>query len=225
VASSIGNTLTASVDRNLQIDEGNNVVESIGIKYDTTNSLNPLPNGTVCSAKFFGSFRGISSDYEYSKGELELKNTLAPPLMNFLESDLKFYFPLRTEFRPISEVYFAGGYELLRGYNYREFFGDSLMYYKLNYHIPIIRNVKEKALRSILQIVTIDIASETAQLNSAADFGKSYDLKSSVSLGAGCDVLLFKHINFKFDTFAGKALEPRNPVIYFILNAYSYFSV
>jgi len=128
--------------------------------------------------------------------------------------------------RPISDTYFAGGYDLLRGYGYREFFGDTLMYAKLNYHIPIVRNVKKHALRAAFQILTIDVTGETAQIGNEADFGSEYSMKSSVSAGLGCDVVMFEHINVKFDAFTGKALEAhRIPVQYFILTAYTYFSI
>jgi outer membrane protein assembly factor BamA len=219
----IGNTLTASVDKSLQLDKGNNIVESAGITYTTIDALNPIANGTRLEATVYGSFRGVGSDYEYTNGEAEIKNTHLQ-LHNYLETDIKYFFPLKTVLKPISEVYFAGGYELLRGYSYREFFGDTLMYAKFNYHIPIVANVKEEPDSFSWHILTLDFAYEAARVDSAADFGKAFNPKSSVSFGLGWNMIFLKHINLKFDTFSGKALEPRAPVLYFILNAYTYFS-
>lgn len=225
-AVSIGNTITASVDQNVKYDKGNVLVESLGIKYDTSDPLNHVPNGSVLSAVLYGSYRGTGSDYEYTKGEIEMKNTYMPLKWDYLESTFKFYFPLTTDFRPISDVYLAGGYEILRGYSYREFYGDTLMYGKLNYHIPIVRNMKKHAIRAAFEILTIDITAETAQIGNVRDFGSGYNMKSSVSAGLGSDVVMFDHINLKFDTFFGKAIESnRLPVFYFILTAYTYFSI
>jgi outer membrane protein assembly factor BamA len=225
-AVSVGNTITASIDKNVEYDKGNVLVESIGVKYDTVDILNPIPSGTMLSCTLLGSYRGTGSDYEYTKGEIDIKNTCMALNRDYLESYFKFYFPLTTDFKPISDVYFAGGYEILRGYDFREFYGDTLMYGKLNYHIPIIRNVKKHALRAAFEILSIDVAAETAQIGNVRDFGSCYSMKSSVSAGLGCDVVMFNHINFKFDTFCGKALESnRIPVFYFILTAYTYFEI
>ena len=226
IASSIGNTITASVDQHVQYDKGNVIVESIGIKYDTADPLNHVPNGTMLSCTLFGSYRGFESDYEYTKGEIDMKNTYMPLKWDYLESYFKFYFPMTTDFRPISDVYMVGGYEILRGYGYNEFYGDTLMYGKLNYHIPIVRNVKKHALRAALQVLTMDFTAETAQIGNAREFGNGYNMKSSVSAGIGCDLVMFDHINFKFNTFSGKAIESnRTPVLYFILTAYTYFTI
>ncbi len=226
VASSFGNTLTASVDNTVDYDKGNVLLESVGIKYDTSNVLNPVPNGSMLSATLYGSYCGLGSDYEYTKGEIEAKNTYMPRTWDYLESDFKYYFPMTTDLRPISDVYLVGGYDILRGYNYREFYGDTLVYGRLNYHIPIVRNVKEKALRAKFRIMTIDLTGETAQIGNARDLGNVYNLKSSVSAGLGCDVVLFEHVNIKFSTFSAKALEAnRTPVFYFILTAYTYLFV
>ena len=223
---SVANTITASVDKNVEYDKGNMLIEAVGIKYDTSDPLNPVPNGSMLSCILFGSYRGTGSDYEYTKGEIRIKNTYMPQKWDYLETYLKYCFPITTDFRPLSDVYFAGGYDLLRGYGYNEFFGDTLAYGKLNYHIPIIRNEKKHAVRSALQIVTIDVTAETAQIGNAADFGYSaYNMRSSLSFGFGCDWVLFNHFSLKFNVFAGKALEPRLPVLYSILTASSYFSI
>jgi outer membrane protein assembly factor BamA len=225
-AVSVGNTITASVDKNVEYDKGNVLVESVGIKYDTADPLIHVPNGTMLSCTLFGSYLGTGSDYEYTKGEINIKNTYMPLKWDYLESYFKFYFPMTTDVKPISDVYFAGGYEILRGYGFREFYGDTLAYGKLNYHIPIIRNAKKHALRAAFQILTIDITAETAQIGNAAEFGRYYSMKSSVSAGIGCDVVLFDHINLKFDAFSGKALEAdRGAVLYVILTAYTYFEI
>ncbi|MCB4791919.1 MAG: hypothetical protein LHV68_08530 [Elusimicrobia bacterium] len=224
-AVSVANTVTASVDKNVQYDKGNVLLESVNIKYDTADPLNPVPNGSKLSGTFSGSYRGTGSDYEFTKGEIDIKSTYMPQKWDYLEAYLKFYFPITTDFRPLSDVYFAGGYDLLRGYGYNEFYGNTLAYGKLNYHIPIVRNVKKHALRAKLQILTIDITSETAQIGNVADFGYSYNMKSSLSAGLGCDMILFEHINLKFNVFVGKALEPRLPVLYSVLTASTYFSI
>ena len=224
-AVAIGNTITASIDQNVQYDKGNVIIKSVRIKYDTTDPLNPAPNGNMLSCALFGSNRGPGSDYEYTKGKIEIKKTLMPRGWDYLESSFNFYFPMTTVLRPASEIYFAGGYEILRGYSYREFYGDTLMYGKLNYHIPIINDIKTHALNVALKLLTIDFTAETAQIGNAKDFGRYYSMKSSLSAGLGSDIVIFDHINFKLDTFCGKALEPnRTPVLYFILSAYTYFS-
>jgi outer membrane protein assembly factor BamA len=226
IASAIGNTITASVDQIVKYDKGNTLVESIGIKYDTADPRIHVPNGSMLSCTLFGSYRGTGSDYEYTKGEIDIKNTYMPLKWDYLESYFKFYFPMTTDYRPISDVYLVGGYEILRGYGYNEFYGDTLMYGKLNYHIPILRNLKRHALRTAVHILTIDFTAETAQIGNARDFGNGYNMKSSVSAGIGCDVVMFDHINLKFDTFSGKAIESgRIPVLYFILTAYTYFEI
>lgn len=222
---SFANTLTASVDKDVEIDKGNLIIESAGIKYNTNDPLNHVPNGTMLSLMLYSSLHNLASDYDYTKGEVDIKSTYMPWEKDYLESNFKFYFPMTSDLRPISEVYFAGGYDLLRGYGYNEFFGDTLMYGKLNYHIPVARNVKKHALRAALQILTIDITVETAQIGNVIDFGSMYSMKTSMSAGLGCDVVMFEHINLKFDTFVGKAMEFRPPVFYFILTAYTYFSI
>jgi len=225
-AVAIGNTITASVDQNVKYDKGNVLVESVGIKYDTADPLNQVPNGSMLACTLYGSYRGTGSDYEYTKGEIDIKSTYMPLKWDYLESSFKFYFPMTTDFRPISDVYLVGGYEILRGYGYNEFYGDTLMYGKLNYHIPIVRNLKKHELRAKLQILTIDFTAETAEIDNAHNFGRYYSMKSSVSAGIGCDLVMFDHINLKFDTFAGKAIEAnRTPVFYFILTAYTYFEI
>ncbi|OGS11022.1 MAG: hypothetical protein A2251_00520 [Elusimicrobia bacterium RIFOXYA2_FULL_47_53] len=225
VSAGLENTLTASVDKSVELDRGTNIIESVGIRYDTKDPLDPIPNGTLLAATFFSSFPNLVSLYDYTKCEVEIKNTYMPFLISYLETEFKFNFPLTTDKRPISDVYFAGGYELLRGYAYDEFYGDTLMYGKWNYHIPVVKKLKSSKIRGLLEIMTIDLTAEAAQIGNYRDFGNEYSIRASGSCGLGCDVVLFDHYNIKFDIFAGKAFEPRLPVMYFILTAYTYFSI
>ncbi|OGS20905.1 MAG: hypothetical protein A3J83_00315 [Elusimicrobia bacterium RIFOXYA2_FULL_40_6] len=221
----IEDTLSAPIGQNIEIDRGRVIMESVGIRYNTLNPLKPAQKGALMACRFFGSFHVLGSDYEYTKSEIDIQNSYIPLRVDYMESDFKFYFPVTTESRPVSDVYFAGGYDLLRGYNYREFFGDTLMYAKLNYHMPLIKNIKKQSIRTSFNVVTIDLTGETARIGNVADLGNISGMKSSVSFGLGCDTTIFEHVNLKFNAFSGKALEPRDPVFYFILTAYTYFSM
>ncbi|OGS23617.1 MAG: hypothetical protein A2297_08280 [Elusimicrobia bacterium RIFOXYB2_FULL_48_7] len=221
----IEDTLSAPIGESVEIDRGRVIMESAGIRYNTLNPLKPAQKGALISCKLFGSFSVLGSDYEYTKGEIDIQNSYIPLRVDYMESEFKFYFPITTVSRPVSDVYFAGGYDVLRGYNYREFFGDTLMYAKLNYHMPLIKNVKKQSIRTSFNVVTIDLTGETARVGNLDDLSSVHSQKSSVSFGLGCDTTVFEHVNLKFNAFSGKALEPRDPVFYFILTAYTYFSI
>jgi hypothetical protein len=217
-------TTTASVDKIANIDKGKNVIDSLGVTYNNRDVLNRAPNGTLLSATVFGAFKYLSGDYDYTKGEIEARTTAGLFLGSYLEPDLKLYFPMTTVLRPISEVYFAGGYDILRGYGYDEFFGDTLEYLRLDYHLPFVKSIWKDRLWTALRIFTLDLTAESAQIGSGIDMGNLNNVKSSVSGGFGANILVLNHVDVKFNAFAGKALEPRSPVFYFILTAYTYFS-
>jgi hypothetical protein len=223
-AVSVQDTTTAAVDKSVDIDKGRNIIESMGITFNNADPLNRTPNGSILSATLYGSFQDLASDYDYTKEEAEAKTTLGPLQGIYLEPDLKVYVPLTTKRRPISEVYTAGGYDIMRGYGYGEFFGDSLEYAKLDFHIPFFRSIKKHQLRADIEILTLDVTAESAQIGMGIDMTSLQNVRSSVSIGVAADIILFDHINLKFNTFAGKALEPRYPVLYFLLTAYTYFS-
>lgn len=218
------NTTTASVDKTVDIDKGKNTLEFIGVRYSSVDPLNPAPNGSVLGAKAYGSFRDLDSDYDYTKGEVEAQHTISVSGRDYFEARLELKFPMTTGSRPFSDTYFMGGYEVLRGYSYREFYGTAVKYGRVNYHIPLMRPIKKEALRTSFEILTLDFEAESAQTGGIGGFGGMENFKNSLSLGGTVDIILFEHYNLKFDTFVGKALEPRSPVLYFILTAYTYFS-
>jgi outer membrane protein assembly factor BamA len=216
-------TLTASTDRLLNVDQGRNTVSSLDLTYDSLDRTKAIPNGKVANAALFGSYFDLASDYEYSRGELSFTDIFQSFGDQYVELNLKTGFPLTTEKRPLSETYFAGGYQILRGYQYNELEGNMLKYMQLMYHFPLIYKLDMEQMKLQLELLTFDVFSEFAQAGPTQDFAGFENLKTSLSIGTSYNALFFSRLKVKFSLFLSKAIEAnRQPILYFSLSTYSY---
>lgn len=217
------NTLTSLPDLSVDIDKGRNTLSSVVLGYNSIDKTQPILKGQTAEATLAGAFKDFDSDYDYTRGELYFLDIFQPFGVQFVEFTLKTGFPLSTDKRPLSDTYFAGGYELMRGYSYNEFQGNMLKYMQIMYHFPLIYKFDLGQQKFQLEMLTFDVFSEFAQIGEQKDFADFDSIKTSASVGTSYNMILFSRLKAKFSVYLSQAVESnRLPVLYFSLATYSY---
>jgi len=126
--------------------------------------------------------------------------------------------------KPLTSQYRIGGYEFLKGYSYKEFYGgDALIYNNLIYHIPLIKNVEKKFIGTEIKIVTWNVFVESAKIGDRTIFDTTQDIKSSMGIGLDTSVTILKTLEMKAGIAIAQALESGySPMGYFVLSAIYY---
>jgi outer membrane protein assembly factor BamA len=122
----------------------------------------------------------------------------------------------------LTSVYYAGGYRILRGYDYKEFSGDALIYNGFTYHVPIVERPPEKILGIPLSIVTFNLFLESAKIGGREIYETAYDVKFSAGAGIGYRVVLLDRFPVQLELSAAKAFDSRSPQFYFTLSTIYY---
>jgi hypothetical protein len=216
------NTVTASIDRLVTLDQGRNVVNGVGLAYRGLDQSSGTPKGMDVSLDLYGSFLAMGSDYDYIQGEVTAETLLEGFADHSVGALFKTGYPLYTARKPLTSVYFIGGYDMMRGYSYKEFFGESLLYLQLSYNIPLVKAIEISRFNMDLRIVTLDILAEFGKVGGKEDIYLPGNVKSSASLGAGCDLTVYRTVRMKFNAYLGQAVDLRPPVAYFFVTAYTY---
>lgn len=214
------NTYTASMDNQVVLDSGRNVTQSLGAFYSTIDEGQLAPEGRKASLNISKSFGELGSSYDYTMADANLLDVLRPYDGHYMEVRLKLGYPIATAHKPLTELYSLGGYDILRGYNYKEFRGDSIIYSRVSYRIPTV--VKKEALNVSLDILSWEFMGEVGKIGSKDIFNNTEDIKASAGIGFGCELTFFKVVNTKFSLSINQPFETRLPRLYFSITAVSY---
>jgi len=220
----VENTSSASIDTFLVHDRGKNVTGNIGILYNTLTETPTLPEGEKITLDFTRSYNQLGSEYDYTQTEFEFTDFSYPFGNNYLKSKIKVGYPVVTIKKPLTSIYFAGGYDILRGYKYKEFYGNTIAYIELSHHIPLVLKKRFSLTSTSLEIVTGDISVEMCKIGEKEIFDNSNNIKTSFGIGSSCSLHLFKNINLRFNLSVNQAIDLRTPVFYFTLNTFSYIN-
>ncbi|MCX5782165.1 MAG: BamA/TamA family outer membrane protein [Elusimicrobia bacterium] len=216
------NTSTSSTGTMLILDKGRNIVGEIGIYNSDLDESRSIPRGGSRSLKIENSLKNLGSDYNYSQMELNIRNYFTIYKRQYFEYDLQASYPLSFDSKPLSAIYYAGGYKVMKGYNYREFSGNSIIYNSVKHNIPIAGIGYEKFLGIEYSIVTWNIFAEGVKIGGKEIFSGVQDAKYSVGSGLGYTLILFKKLPVKFEVSMAKAFEPRGPKMYLTVSTLYY---
>jgi hypothetical protein len=132
-------------------------------------------------------------------------------------------YPLSLVNRPLSSYYYAGGYRILRGYKFKEFRGDALIYNNITYHIPVANIESESFLGVPLSIVTWNLFTEQVKIGDKSIFSGIYGIKANIGTGFGYRMMFFGNFPVQLDFSVAKALEGgRLPEYYFTVSTVYY---
>lgn len=214
------NTSSASIDTLLIHDRGRNVTGNIELSHNSLDENPTLPTGQKYAINFTRSYDVFGSEYDYTQSEIEAVNFSYPFGNNYFKTKIKIGYPVAIIKKPLTSVYFAGGYDIMRGYSLKQFYGNSLIYVQLNHHIPFM--LKKAFSDNALEIITGDITFETCKIGEKEIFDTAENIKSSFGIGSTCYLKLFKNVNLRFNLSINQAVDSTNPIYYFTFNTFSY---
>ena len=214
------NTYTASLENQLVLDSGKNITQSLGAHYSDFEGENELAVGDMISVEVSKSFGQLGSNYDYTQADAELLDISRPFDGHYIETRLKIGYPLATLKKPLTEIYSLGGYDMLRGYGYKEFLGDGMVYAQLKYRKPFV--LKKEALNASLDVVSWETNFEAGKIGGNDIFNSVSGIKASAGAGFGCVLTLFKAVSVTFSVSLNQPLEFRAPHPYFTFTAVSY---
>ncbi len=205
------------------IDEGHNLVGEAGLFNSTVDLTKAMPTGGARSLDIQRSFQNLGSDYDYCQEEITLRQFARIIDKHYIEYNLLVGYPLTLNTRPLSSVYWLGGYKNLLGFDFRQFQGFAEIYNRLKYTIPLSGEGHAKVLGMDFTIVTIDFFAEAAKIGGKEIFtgiqGGLYDAGASVSYTS---VLLYI-LPLKFQLVAAKAFESDETTrFYFLISTLNY---
>jgi hypothetical protein len=126
-------------------------------------------------------------------------------------------YPLYTVKKPIYAIYYAGGYQILKGYDFKEFFGDSIVYDKISYNfsLPLSKNLNFLGIS--FSILTLKFYLENAKLGDENIFYNLDNIKSCLGSGVEYNVTFFKILPMKLEIVLAQAIDNRSPKLYFTI--------
>lgn len=216
----IGNTYTISLDTNVALDQGRNVAQIVSLQYEYEDKKSAIDRKQKMSFDITRAFQYLGGEYDYTQLDFSWDETSRPVERHYVETNIKLGYPLNCIKKPLTEYYWLGGYEMLKGYTYKQFRGDALAYAQFKYRIPIIQ--KRDMPKIHLDIFSFDAILEAGKVGSKEIFNSISELKTSAGIGLGCELTLFKKIKMKFNVSVNQPAEQFAPKLYFNISAISY---
>lgn len=216
------NTFTSFVDSQTFKDRGRNILGEVVLWRDTLSEARAYPEGGRSRLSLFHSFKNLGSDYDYTLAELDLHLYLYPFDRHVVEYYVQAGYPVRQESRPLTSLYTAGGYRILRGYRFKEFRGSGILYNMLVYKVPLVK-LDGKGREPNLAVVSWDFFAEAAKIGEREIFtAPGGGFKSSAGMGIGYRIVLFNLFPVQVELSGAKAFEARGPQIYFSVSTIYY---
>lgn len=207
-------TLITSVETYTKMEHGNNVIGKLNFNLNTAKENNtsiPPKNFTI---QLRYSVKPLGSDYDYANLELAFNNHFKIFKDQFLENNLQAGYPLYSVKKPLSEIYYLGGYKILKGYNYKEFASEAMLYNQFKYNIPLIRTAELHFLGITFAIVTWNVLFEIAKVGDKKIFDNFENIKSSIGTGIDFDITILKILPIKVNLTIAQAFEHRSPQLH-----------
>ena len=205
------------------IDQGHNLVGEVGITNDTVDISKPISTGGTRSLDIQRSFANFGSDYNYCQEEIRIRQFAETFAKSFIEYNLIVGYPLTLETRPLSSVYWLGGYKALLGYDYKEFQGFAEIYNRFDYNVAIAGFGHAKFFGMDFSIVTLNFFAEAAKIGGKEIFSGIQDGKYDVGSGIGYTTVLLGILPLKFEVSLVKAFDVDKPAkLYFLISTLNY---
>jgi outer membrane protein assembly factor BamA len=219
-------TYTNAVKTLQVIDEGRNTWGSAGLVWDTLPAADDpaaTPRGGKASLVLTRSFSSLGSDYEYAKAECALQRFLSLGERAYAGCRVRAGYPLDLTRTPLTEDYTAGGYSMLRGYDFKEFRGDALLFGSLSCNVPLtdVRRSYFGVLASSL--ITGSVFFDAAKIGGRSIYTTPGGFKASCGAELSCNLTVFKNIPLRLGFTAAKACENR-PVYFYVSLASTYYT-
>ena len=205
------------------IDHGRNLVGEVGLFNDTVDITKPIPSGGARSLDLQRSFANLGSDYNYCQEEIRIRQFAETFAKSYIEYNLVIGYPLTLDTRPLSTVYWLGGYKLLLGYDYKELQGFAEIYNRLDYNVALAGFGHAKFFGMDFSIVTWNFFGEAAKLGGKEIFSGISDAKFDAGSGIAYTTVLLGLLPLKFEVAAAKAFESAKPLkFYFLISTLGY---
>jgi hypothetical protein len=219
------------------VDQGHNLIGEIGIFNSTVDLTKPIPAGGSRSFDIQRSFANLGSDYNYCQQEIKIRQFAETFKKSYIEYNLFVGYPMSgatpvltstSSFsegadRPLSSVYWLGGYQTLLGYYFRQFEGFCEIYNRLDYNVSLAGTGQAKLFGLNFSIVTLRFFAEAAKIGGKEIFSGFSDAKYDAGSGIGYTAVLFDLIPLKFEVVAAKAFEAERPLkLYFMISTLGY---
>jgi len=217
------NTYTDAVASNFVLDQGRNMLGEIGVFNDSITESTSAPHGGSVSFNVQHSFKNLGSDYNYTQLEVNFRRYFTVFGNKYLECVAQAGYPVEVSNRPFTSLYYVGGYRILRGYQFKEFFGDALIYGTVKYNIPLNNPREADYFEHItVSFFTWNIFAEAAKIGTKDIYTMSIGEKFSAGTGLGYNIVLFRLFPIKLELSAAKALEDRPVYFYFTISTLYY---
>ena len=214
-------TFTDDVSENISIDKGKNNVLEASFQRNTIDEKGTFPKGSDLNLVFKDSLVDLGSDYDYSQAEFHARSFLYPSKQYFLEYAFEAGYPVSEKTRPLTEVYYGGGYKILKGYDYKDFSGNSIIYGSLIYNFPIAKG-KSTYFKNIY-LLTWNVFGEAGKIGDEKIYSTFNNTKYCAGLGIAYKIILFKEFPVRLEASAAKAFEDRPVKFYFSVST-AYYS-
>lgn len=208
------NTLITSVETYTKIEHGNNVMSKLNFNIDTTKENTTHSKCKTFMLQIRYSVKPLGSDYDYANLELSFNDHLKIFKEQFLEYQLHTGYPLYSVKKPVSELYYLGGYKLLKGYKYKEFTSEAMLYNELKYNTPLAQTTKLHFLGITFAIVTWNVLFEIAKIGDKKIFTDFDNIKFSIGTGIDYNLTILKILPVKINFTIAQAIEYRTPQIH-----------
>lgn len=219
----IDDTYTSSISSNTLLEQGRNILGEIGLWNDTITESTSVPQGGSASLVVQHSFENLGSDYNYTQVEFNMMRYMKVFGGHYIEYALQAGYPLEVSNRPLTSFYYAGGYRVLRGYKFKEFRGDSILYGTMKYNIPLTNPKEEDYFKHIsVSMFTWDVFMDAAKIGTKDIYTLPVEAKFAMGTGFGYKIVLFRLFPVKLELSAAKAMEDRPVYFYFTISTIYY---
>ncbi|MBN1822858.1 MAG: hypothetical protein JW803_00915 [Endomicrobiales bacterium] len=216
------NTYTSSLSTSFKLDQGRNVLGQVGMYNNTVEETTSTPKGGMRSIVLMKSFEVFGSDYDYMQSELYLQQYFGSFSDHYLGYEFRAGYPIDAAKRPFTSFYYVGGYRILRGYDFKEFMGDALLYQNLSYNIPLAKSKIDPSKSLAFSILTWNFFSESAKIGDKKIYELPEDVKANFGTGVAYRIMLFRIFPVQLEFSVAKAMEPRDPEYYVTLSTIYY---
>ncbi|MFN3550587.1 MAG: hypothetical protein ACK4WJ_02080 [Endomicrobiia bacterium] len=224
-------TLMTSTETLIKFEQGNNVLGKIYFLYNTTketNGGNGYENNNFNNKKKYfllqlrNSIKSFGSDYDYANIELIFIYNFKILKEQFFEYTFKTGYPIFSNQKPLSEIYYLGGYQTLKGYRYKEFSAEAIIYNQLKYKIPIVKTTELNFLGITFSILTWHTFLEIAKFANKDIFNNNENFKYCVGSGLDYTFTILRILPIKINLTLAQAFENVSPQIHITISTTYY---
>ncbi len=210
--------LTTSIETTLKLEQGNNIFGKFLFSNETIKEENGNKTGRNFNVFIKKSIKYFGSDYDYANLDIFLLQYFEILNKQNLEYTFKLGYPLYSNNKPLSEIYYLGGYKMLKGYKFKEFQADSIIYNQFKYNIPIAKSTQLSFIGINFYVLNWNLFLELAKFGTSENiFTTKENIKSSFGSGIEYNFTIFKILPININISLAQSLEYNYPRIYFTI--------